>query len=167
METPSRRICRKCNQDKPIAEFARHKACRYGVGHICLICKRLADAEYNKSDEHIAKRKERCKEWHFNNLEYSLWYKAKKRAVDRNMDFDISEDDIVIPDTCPVLGIPIHRNATLNSNNCPSLDRIDNTIGYVKGNIRVVSFRANSLKRDATLAEMKKIVEYMERETGV
>lgn len=96
-----------------------------------------------------------------------MWYRSKKRASSRNLDFDLVEEDIVIPALCPVLGIPILRDAIKNSDNSPSLDRIDNSKGYVKENVRVISFRANSIKRDATLTEMKKIVEYMERETGV
>ena len=43
----------------------------------------------------------------------------------------------------------------------PSLDRWDNTKGYILGNVRVVCFRCNELKRDGTLKEFKNLVRYM------
>lgn len=44
----------------------------------------------------------------------------------------------------------------------PSLDRIKPELGYVKGNIRVISFKANSIKNDASIEELRQILQYME-----
>jgi hypothetical protein len=49
------------------------------------------------------------------------------------------------------------------SPNSPSLDRIDNSKGYIEGNVIVVSWRANNLKRDASIQELQKIVEFYQR----
>jgi hypothetical protein len=46
--------------------------------------------------------------------------------------------------------------------NWPSVDRVDNACGYVKGNIRVISARANHLKSDATVEEIRSLLAYME-----
>ena len=91
-----------------------------------------------------------------NRPEYFLWKSAKKRARDKGLDFDIDPSDIVIPNFCPYLGIEITHeigNGTRRSGS-PSLDRIDSSKGYVKGNIIVCSWRANFLKSDATLTEL-------------
>ena len=90
-----------------------------------------------------------------NNPEYYLWKSAKKRARDKQLDFNIEVSDIIIPQYCPLLNIPvIHKTGTKKrSANSPSLDRLDNTLGYIKGNIIVISWRANFLKSDATLQE--------------
>lgn len=75
------------------------------------------------------------------------------------MAFDITVADLEIPTVCPVLGIPITIASGLGSKpGAPSLDRIDNTKGYIKGNVRVISSRANRLKADATLDELILIV---------
>lgn len=86
---------------------------------------------------------------------------AKRRAVARDLPYSITWRDVVIPKVCPVLGIEL---ATVGEGvvkpNTPSLDRIVPERGYVKGNIVVVSHRANSIKNNATLAELRRIVAF-------
>ena len=91
------------------------------------------------------------------NPEYYLWKAAKQRAKRKNLDFNITPDDIIIPQLCPLLNIPIIHTVGKGqrSDNSPSLDRIDNRFGYIKGNILVVSWRANFLKSDASLTELQ------------
>jgi hypothetical protein len=87
---------------------------------------------------------------------------AKERAEKKNLPFDITEDDIVIPEICPVFGIPIVVGSSLEErDNSPSLDRVIPKLGYVKGNVRVISFKANSLKRDGCVEDFRKIIEYI------
>lgn len=89
----------------------------------------------------------------------SLKYRAKQRGLP----FDLTKDDLVLPVTCPVLGIPIIVGAGQNAHpNCPSVDRLDNSLGYTKDNIFIISNRANLLKKDATVDELKALVRYME-----
>lgn len=46
----------------------------------------------------------------------------------------------------------------------PTLNRVIPNLGYVLENVRVISWRANSLKGDGTLDEMEKVLCYMETE---
>lgn len=78
----------------------------------------------------------------------------------KGLEFSITASDITIPEYCPVLGIPIFRGIGRDGPNSPSIDRIDNTKGYIKSNIIVVSHRANQLKRDATIDELNKLSEF-------
>ena len=81
---------------------------------------------------------------------------AKSRAKKRGLAFEITEKDVNWNDICPVLGIPInfeHRRGQGGNDNSPSLDRIDNSGGYVAGNVRIVSNRANKLKNTMTQQE--------------
>ena len=94
------------------------------------------------------------------NPEYYLWKSAKKRARDKKIDFNIEVTDIIIPQFCPLLNISIiHKIGTGKCRpESPSLDRLDNSLGYVKGNILVVSWRANRLKADAEFQELQRLV---------
>lgn len=68
-----------------------------------------------------------------------------------------------MPDVCPVLGIPMSREGRKgNRDGWPSLDRLDNVQGYTRDNVRIISYRANSLKRDATPEELRAVLRYME-----
>ena len=95
---------------------------------------------------------------HYADLERVAADLARKMGID----FDLTTADITIPALCPVLGIPITIGTSKGwSPGAPTLDRVDNTKGYVKGNVCVISWRANSLKSDATLDEVDRIATYI------
>ena len=94
--------------------------------------------------------------------EYKMLARAKNRAKKNNLTFNIELADIIIPERCPLLGIKIESTEVRNSPNNPSLDKIIPEKGYIKGNVWVISNRANTLKNDATLTELKTLVENLE-----
>lgn len=75
---------------------------------------------------------------------------AKYRAQKKDLDFDITYKDLSIPYYCPVLQIELNKQGIKVGPNSPSLDRIDPTKGYVKGNVQVISHLANTMKSNAT-----------------
>lgn len=79
---------------------------------------------------------------------------AQRRAKKTGIEFDITADDLVLPEVCPLLGITIDAHSE-SSDHWPSLDRLDNTKGYVRGNVLIISYRANRIKSDATAAELQ------------
>jgi hypothetical protein len=91
----------------------------------------------------------------------SLWHSARQRAKRRGIPFDLKPADIVIPETCPVLGIPLFRGVGTLGPNSPSIDQVVIGKGYVPNNICVISHRANALKRDGTVEELEKVIAYM------
>lgn len=89
---------------------------------------------------------------------------AKQRAKLKGLPFNLEERDIIIPTHCPILGIELSRSgAGERTDISPSLDRLRPELGYVKGNISVISWRANWLKRHATSKELRAIADWMER----
>jgi hypothetical protein len=88
-----------------------------------------------------------------------LWESAKSRAKKRGLIFKIKVSDVVIPATCPVLGIPIDWR---NRDHAASIDEIVQGKGYISENICVISGRANRIKSDASLAELRAIVLYIQ-----
>ena len=96
-------------------------------------------------------------------LEKKMLRRARSRAKERGLEFDIDLSDIHIPTHCPVLGIELvaHKGRSGGNPNSPALDRIDNTKGYVKGNVMVVSHRANMMKVDASPEELLKFADWV------
>jgi len=88
---------------------------------------------------------------------YIMWANARARSRKSSLPFDLTLDDIITPDKCPLLGIPLFKSKGNYTDNSPTLDRLIPSLGYVKGNVWVVSMRANRLKQDATLAEIEMI----------
>lgn len=81
---------------------------------------------------------------------------------ERGEDFSIELEDIVVPDKCPILGIPLEYHRGVKQDNSYSLDRIDSSKGYVKGNVWVISLRANRIKNDSTPQELRLIADKVE-----
>jgi hypothetical protein len=113
----------------------------------------------------------RVKERRKNDIRYRLnWLlqQARVRAKKKNLESDIDIDFLMsiypADGKCPILGIELQFNTGNYAGsrwNSPSLDRIDNTKGYTKDNVHIISSRANIIKRDATLEELEAIVLYL------
>ena len=104
-------------------------------------------------------------------VEYTLWNAAKQRAKRQGIPFDLSPLDLKelgIPEVCPVLGIPINQSpgdgTGERTDNSPSLDKFIPPLGYVKGNVHVISWRANRIKSDGSPEEWEKIAEWCQQE---
>lgn len=106
------------------------------------------------------------KAWDEQNPVKAMLQRARRRAKNIGVEFGLVESDVHIPKLCPVLGIELVRR----SDDCdvaPSLDRANNSLGYVPGNVVVVSFKANRIKSNATINELRKVVEFYEQNFGV
>ncbi len=88
------------------------------------------------------------------NAAKKLLIRAKYRAKAKGLDFDLEADDIEIPEVCPYLGFKLVAEAGRQKRRSISLDRIDSSKGYTKGNVRVISWLANTMKNNATLEEL-------------
>lgn len=83
-----------------------------------------------------------------------LWERAKRRAKQRGLPFSLLRSEVSIPPVCPVLGIPLITGHQRSAHS-PSLDRIVPAHGYVRGNVRVISDRANRLKGNRNLTQLR------------
>jgi hypothetical protein len=104
------------------------------------------------------------KKWFRKNHVSAMRTAAKVRAKKYGVDFNLEPSDIITPEFCPVLGIPLFIGDGKSTANSPSLDRIIPSVGYTKGNVRVISHKANTIKSNATAEELKLVYEYLFKE---
>lgn len=109
----------------------------------------------SKEKTKIYQREWKKKYNQYNPVKRLLWA-AKKRAKQRGLAFDLEEQDIIIPELCPFLHIPLANSRPRGDarRDIASLDRIDPSKGYTKDNIQVISWLANSMKSNATPEEL-------------
>lgn len=93
----------------------------------------------------------------------------KARCRKTGLPFDITREDLDWPTHCPILGIKLSRNWIGSSkHSSPSIDRMVPELGYVKGNVRVISLLANGMKSDASREQIemfcRNILPYMNGE---
>jgi hypothetical protein len=98
-----------------------------------------------------------------------MWYGAKQRSKQFGREFSLTLDDVVnrYVEICPILGIEIMwDNRDKVCQGSPSLDRVNNQLGYIPSNIQIISYRANFLKKDYLLCEWEKMQRYMQECDG-
>ena len=101
----------------------------------------------------------------FQKRKSELFMAKMRTAISHKIPFDIRIDDLVWPSYCPVLGYELDyskkpRGAVHNAT--ATFDSVDPTLGYVKGNVRIISWKANRLKNDGTAEEFRKIAAYID-----
>lgn len=98
-----------------------------------------------------------------------LFHHARTRASARLVPFEITEDDITAvwptDGKCPALGIPLEAGKEVLHDGSPTLERLDNTLGYTPGNIAVISYAANRAKSSLTLPQMERLLAWMRHPT--
>lgn len=178
-------ICNYCHQEKTESELAKGKRAKCKACHA-----KYARAFKARNPEKVKAARKRYSEsgaatkthraWKARNHEHSQEYMrkynreyvrknkrqimlktAKWRAEKAGVPCTITIEDIVIPELCPVLGIPLQIGTRGFTNNSPTLDRIRPELGYVPGNVAVISLRANRIKNDAGLVELEAVANWL------
>lgn len=91
-------------------------------------------------------------------LRFRMWCESKKRAKVRGILFSLRLEDIpTVPEHCPYLGIPLIVGIKQQVPSSPSLDRIDSALGYIPGNVQIISNKANTMKHTATFSEFERM----------
>lgn len=136
--TEAQKVWRKNNPDK-----VKERAAVYRAKHK----KAIKERWNSKREQYNAAQLSSYREF----PERVLLSAAKVRAKEKGIDFNLDITDIVIPDVCPVFETPFEKGTW----SAASLDRIDPSKGYVKGNVQVLSKKANTMKQNATKDELK------------
>ena len=184
------KTCSKCGNEYPLDRFIKNKSCKDGRANICRECQnrysrdwkqrnasRLAPIRREQYAERygaIQREKERIrKEQHPLRVRCQLLRNGMlQRSKQLGIDFD--SDILTVGYLMSLLGanpyceccgkrldIGFKLDACPN-NNSPSIDRVVPRLGYTKGNIAILCWRCNNLKRDATSAELRQIAHWMD-----
>jgi hypothetical protein len=142
--------CSSCKEYKSVCEYYADKTTRDGFMAQCQGC-------YGRSE------KERI--IHLSKPWLRTFSNARSRAKKLGIPFSLTKENVQLlyslsDGICPVLQIPMMIGGDLQS--VPSIDRIRPEFGYVTGNVRLISFRANSLKSNATLYELRLVCQDLE-----
>ena len=89
---------------------------------------------------------------------------AKERTRKQGLpecDLTVGYIESIIPECCPILGIKLEIGKGTAQPYSPSLDRIEPYLGYVQGNVQVISNRANMMKTDASWDELRAFAEWV------
>ena len=124
--------------------------------------------KYNKSRKERYRagqpaEREALKKWYREHTQSRIWSSAKKRARVLQIPFNLTKEDILIPERCPILDIYLVTNDNHAGDSSPSIDRINPALGYVKGNIVIISHKANTMKSNATIEEIEKLLNFYKR----
>jgi hypothetical protein len=175
------KLCPDCNIEKPLTEFYFNKN-RNCYSRQCKKCHNKKTDKYASENRDILCRgslkyyyrnKEECKRRTMSSRrkhrekypEHHIFIRIKTKCKTRNIPFEIEESDIIIPEFCPVLGIKLNMSHGKPRDSSPSIDRINPKLGYVKGNIMIISNRANTVKSNGTAEEHEKIAKYIRDNT--
>src|SRR3990167_3018772 len=154
--------CTRCRTLKPLDEFGQCLSYADGKTYDCKECHNRVRREWSKNNR--SKSNAIVARYYTKNPEFGLYVSAKYRAKKSGKPFTINRSDIVIPEVCPILGIPLFKSDRPHSaDNSPSLDAIRPEGGYVPGNIAVISHRANTIKTNATPEELRKVADWLEK----
>ena len=147
-----------------------HISLRYTHNGQCVDCGKIAGRIARNTPEGKIYEKEYYRRIRTERVEQIMLNSAKGRARKRNMPCLITAKDILnvwpVDDLCPVLGIELKHNYDKSGGhtpNSPSLDCINPKLGYIPGNIAVMSQKANLLKGDEIDPEIfRKIANWIE-----
>ena len=153
-------VCNLCLVDKPFNCFSPYPRNKSGYRYRCKECTNSSyetmysdkrKARYQADRENICEME---REKYKKSPALNLWKSAKARAKKAGIPFDISVEDIVIPEECPILKVSFQIGEGSVHPYSPTLDKIIPSLGYVRDNLDVISCRANRMKSDASFEEL-------------
>lgn len=159
--TSTTKKCKSCKKDKPLDAFWKTKGTKDGRQYVCIECSK---AHQEKLQEKRDSKANANPEAYQLSVRRYLLRIARRRAKDAGTECSIKADEIPWADKCPVLGVTLRQNTGHLDRYSFSLDRVDSSAGYVKENVRIVSWQFNNLKSNMTLDQVERFYLYMKGE---
>jgi len=163
--------CSMCKLSKNESDFSKSKRFSRGYDYRCKKCNRKRALDYhkansekitkkwkeqrlNRSSEEIKFESEKLRKNYREHYIKLMVTRARERSRLNNIECDLDESDIILPELCPLLQVPFVYGNGNNKWYTYSLDRIDTTKGYTKDNVQVITYLANTMKNKASKSEL-------------
>jgi hypothetical protein len=156
--------CSKCKTEKTLEDFYNYHKSKDGKTPQCKACmtayrkqnkeKQRQYMQQRRLTDNESIKETRRKSWRNLDPRKRMLQQSRNRAKRKGIEHNISLEDIIVPEMCPLLGVPFIVGTKDNYEHTHSLDRMDPTKGYVKGNVWVITKKANSMKNSATRKEL-------------
>lgn len=177
------KVCSSCKQEKEANQFSFNPATKDGLRSTCKVCGSAASKKWHENNKE--RRVETIKAWKQQNRSLinatnfawrhsetgavsELLAAAKKRAKQQGVPFNLTAADIEIPQLCPVFQQPLIRKTGKGPSPwSPTLDKIIPSLGYVAGNVRILSHRANAMKNAASPKELLMFAAWIQSTTNM
>ena len=124
---------------------------------------------YGQAVNRKMREEERFRKWGYKE-DTSLYHAKREKfrnkknsSSGKGWEWTVEFGDLTWPTHCPILGLELDFFAEMRQENSPSFDRIDPTKGYIKGNVQIMSWRANRIKNDGSALEHRKIAKYLDK----
>jgi len=156
--------CTKCKIEKTSIEFYNSKTTEDKLTYSCKTCM-TTYRQQNKEKSKLYMRSlrefdnekvklTRNKSYRNTSPLEKILRQSKHRAKAKYIEFDIELKDLTLPTKCPYLKVPFIIGTKDNYEYTHSIDRIDNNKGYIKGNVEIITKKANSMKNNASAEEL-------------
>jgi hypothetical protein len=177
--------CIACKELKLKSAFTKNKSQKDGLSYYCKECarkmwktyyhshtKKILESNRRYCQDNPEKNKEfnkrssiRARQYYKINPRVYLLQRAKDNARAKKIKFNLTLEDIIIPEYCPYLNVKL-GNVLSRSLYAPSIDRIDNSKDYIKGNVQIISDLANRMKSSASIEQLRAFSEGIKRMHG-
>lgn len=153
---------------KLIAEAVSNNQPTYFTGKPCHRQGHVAprNVANNRCTQCVFKSKPKSETWAYKSLENrktDILHRVKSQAKMKGIEFNLKVEDLVWNEFCPIFGTKLEYFAVGGRKyNSVSLDRVDPSKGYIPNNVEIISVRANSVKSDMGIKEIRSLLKYME-----
>jgi len=160
---PMQLTCTKCKCSLDASLFSKDNSRRSGYRSACKPCSAAEFKKFQQSPAYTARlqRQTAARKQEKDTDPIARWAavaigNARRRAKEAGLEFSISKEWLVAhaPTRCVLLEVPLDYSATVSTAASASVDRRDSTKGYTPDNCRIISFKANRIKSNATLFEI-------------
>lgn len=152
------KICTICSQEKELEAFLKDKHAPGGYRNQCKECLRLRHKEQRvwenrKESYNASMRKYRST---VKGAIHTSYQAAKGRSKKEGIPFDLDLEYVTElfnhqGGKCALTGVDMIPKSGRMS---PSLDKMTPELGYTRGNVQWVTWRANAIKQDLSMEEL-------------